>query len=111
MKCHKNKQNHVHEVLGSVRIFNENGEAHNHRFAGMTGEAILTSDSCSHYHKLNTTTDFYEDHFHDISVRLGRAIPVGEGRHVHFVYACTELADGHKHEFIVATLIEDPIGE
>lgn len=107
----KNKQRHNHEVVGSVRIFNEDGEAHNHRFAGITGEAIFTPDCSSHYHMLKTKTDFYEDHFHDIKVRLGRAIPVGGGRHVHFVYACTELSDCHKHEFIVATLIEDPIGE
>lgn len=109
--CPEKKQRHVHEVLGSVRVFDENGECHNHRFAGMTGEAILTSDSKSHYHMLKTTTDFYEDHYHDIKVRLGRAIPVGEGRHVHFVYACTEVQDGHRHEFIVATLIDNPIGE
>ncbi|MGL4572217.1 MAG: YmaF family protein [Clostridium sp.] len=104
-------QRHVHEVLGSVRIFDENGEAHNHRFVGMTGEAILTDDGMSHFHRLITKTDFYEDHFHDIKVRFGRAIPVSNNRHVHFVYATTECSDGHKHEFIVATLIENPIGE
>ena len=93
------EQGHVHEVIGSVRIFDEDGEAHNHRFVGMT------------VHNLITKTDFYEDHFHDIRVRLGRAIRVSNNRHVHFVYATTELSDGHRHEFIVATLIEDPIGE
>lgn len=105
-------QRHVHEVLGSVRIFEEQGEEpHNHRFVGMTGEAIPTEDGRSHFHRLNTKTDFYEDHFHDIRVRLGRAIPVSDDRHVHFVYATTECSDGHRHEFIVATLIENPIGE
>lgn len=55
----------------------------------MTGEAIPTPDHSSHFHILKTTTDFYEDHFHDIKIRLGRAIPVGEGKHVHFAYAFT----------------------
>ena len=50
----------------------------NHRFAGMTGEAV--------------------------SVRNGKS-------HIHYVYAKTEISDGHRHEFQVATLIEDPIGE
>lgn len=109
-------QRHVHEVLGSVRIFEENGEEpHNHRFVGMTGEAIPVDNGRSHVHKLITTTDFYEDHFHDIKVWLGKAIKVSDDksdkRHVHFVHACTECSDGHKHEFIVATLIENPIGE
>ena len=105
------KQKHVHEVVGSVRVFNEDGECHNHRFAGMTSEAIESRNGKSHIHTLETTTDFYEDHYHDICVRLGEAIEVSEDRHVHFVYAKTEKSDGHKHEFIVATLIENPIGE
>ena len=50
----------------------------NHRFAGMTGEAV--------------------------SVRNGKS-------HIHYVYAKTEISDGHRHEFQVATLIEDPIWE
>lgn len=74
----KKQQKHVHEVLGSVKIYDEKGECHNHRFAGMTGEAV--------------------------SVRSGKS-------HIHYVYAKTEISDGHRHEFQVATLIEDPIGE
>ncbi|MCA5010821.1 hypothetical protein HP393_20425, partial [Clostridioides difficile] len=38
------------------------------------------------------------------------AIPVGD-RHVHFLESVTEVSDGHFHDFRVATLIEDPIGE
>lgn len=106
-----NNQRHTHEVIGSVRIVNANGEIHNHRFAGMTGEAISSSNcSGSHYHILNTRTDFFNDHYHLIRVRVGNAIPVGQGRHIHFVYADTECSDGHKHSFIVATLINNPIG-
>ena len=74
----KKRQKHVHEVLGSVKIYDEKGECHNHRFAGMTGEAV--------------------------SVRNGKS-------HIHYVYAKNEISDGHRHEFQVATLIEDPIGE
>ena len=74
----KKRQKHVHEVLGSVKIYDEKGECHNHRFTGMTGEAV--------------------------SVRNGKS-------HIHYVYAKTEISDGHRHEFQVATLIEDPIGE
>lgn len=107
----KKRQKHVHEVLGSVKIYDEKGECHNHRFAGMTGEAVSVRNGKSHIHYLDTTTDFYEDHYHDICVRLGEAIDVGGGRHVHYVYAKTEISDGHRHEFQVATLIEDPIGE
>ena len=104
-------QRHVHEVLGSVRIAEENEDAHNHRFAGMTGEAILIENGRSHTHKLKTITDFYEDHFHDIEVCVSRAIPVSQNRHVHFVYAKTKVSDGHCHKFMVATLIENPIGD
>lgn len=104
-------QRHVHEVLGSVKIVEECGECHNHRFAGMTGEAILVDKGKNHVHKLITTTDFYEDHFHKIKVWVGRAIPVSKDRHIHFVYAQTEESDGHVHKFRVATLIEDPIGD
>ena len=74
----KKRQKHVYEVLGSVKIFDEKGDCHNQRFAGMTGEAV--------------------------SVRNGKS-------HIHYVYAKTEISDGPRHEFQVATLIEDPIGE
>lgn len=107
----KKRQKHVYEVLGSVKIFDEKGECHNQRFAGMTGEAVSVRNGKSHIHYLDTTTDFYEGHYHNIRVRLGEAIDVGGGRHVHHVYAKTEISDGHRHEFQVATLIEDPIGE
>ena len=42
----------------------------------------------------------------------GEAVSVRNGKsHIHYVYAITEISDGHRHEFQVATLIEDPIGE
>lgn len=109
MSCYEKKQTHVHEFVGSVRLAELEEDPHNHRFAGVSGQAI--SSGCGHVHRLCTRTDFFNDHFHEINVITGPAIPVGAGRHVHFVYACTEESDGHRHAFIVATLIENPIGK
>ena len=105
------KQTHVHEFVGSTRLAELEDDPHNHRFAGITGQAICTPKG--HTHRINALTDFF-DHFHLIKndkLRVGPPIPVGEGRHVHFVYGTTEEADGHVHEFIFATLIEAPIFE
>ena len=108
-------QRHVHEFVGSVRLAElRTDDVHNHRFAGVSGQAIPCKDSNgreSHIHRIVTRTDFFNDHFHEINVFTGPAIPVGKGRHVHFVYALTRERDGHRHAFIVATLIENPIGE
>lgn len=83
-------------------------DPHNHRFAGVSGEAILIPGS--HVHPIEIRTDFYEDHFHMIEGTSGPAIVVGD-RHVHFVMAETSFEDGHAHQFRVAALIEDPIGD
>ncbi|HBV68236.1 MAG TPA: hypothetical protein DEF04_08670, partial [Clostridiales bacterium] len=56
-------------------------------------------------------TDFYENHFHTFCGRTCPAVPVGGGRHVHFLEDETSFNDGHRHDFRVATLIENPIGE
>jgi YmaF family len=109
-KCRRIRR-HVHEVQGSTLITTENGQPHNHRFAGVTGDAIPINNGTDHIHKLETITDTFDEHHHCIKVWVGRAIPVGDGRHVHFVYAKTECADGHVHKFRVATLIDDPIGD
>lgn len=101
------EQRHVHEIAGSVMIAEPEGEAHNHRFAGVSGEAILIPGG--HVHDVEIRTDFYEDHFHMIVGQSGPANPVGD-RHVHFVMAETTMEDGHVHQFRVASLIEDPIG-
>lgn len=104
-------QKHVHEFVGSVKLAElGSDDVHNHRFAGVSEEAIAWKGS--HIHRIKTKTDFFNDHYHEIDVFTGPAIPVGNGkRHVHFVYACTKERDGHEHVFIVATLIENPIGE
>lgn len=99
-------QRHVHEFLGSTKL--ESGlDEHNHRFAGVTGEAIPTFGN--HKHKIYTKTDFF-GHFHEIKdVFTGPAINVGNGKHVHFVKGETTFDDGHDHDFQFTTLIESPL--
>lgn len=38
--CDSRPQRHVHEIVGSVEIAEENTDPHNHRFATVSGEAI-----------------------------------------------------------------------
>lgn len=102
-------QTHVHEFLGSTRLAEEGEERHNHRFAGVTSEAIPFGDS--HIHTLLTNTDFYEDHHHEVGMVTGPVISVGGGRHVHFVRGATTIVDEHFHNYIFSTLIQNPIGE
>ena len=102
--CHK--QRHTHEFLGSTKLAELEEDPHNHRFAGVTGEAI--PHGRSHFHKLETNTDFV-DHFHEIIDRTSLAIPVGNGKHVHLVKGMTTENDGHRHNYIFATLIESPL--
>lgn len=102
-------QRHVHEVQGSVLIAEREEDPHNHRFATVSGQAIPVGRG-DHIHKVQFKTDFYENHFHEFEGKTGGAIRVGD-RHVHFLESCTTVSDGHKHEFRVATLIDNPIGE
>jgi hypothetical protein len=102
------EQTHVHEFLGSTKLAEECEDRHNHRFAGVTSEAIPIRDG-GHIHALFTDTDFFVNHHHELAAETGPAIPVGDGKHVHFVKARTTMDDGHFHEVAFATLIEDPI--
>jgi len=104
----KRTQTHVHEYLGSTKI-DASVVPHNHRFAGVTGEAIPEGNS--HVHQLFGNTDFFVGHLHELGAKTGPAIPVGKGRHIHFAYGKTTKDAGHIHEFIFATLIEDPSGK
>ena len=70
-------------------------EQHVHEILGST--VIAERCECAHNHRFATVS--------------GEAIPVGDGRHVHFANSCTTSADGHTHEFRVATLIDNPIEE
>ncbi len=109
------EQEHVHEFQGSVMLAAEpGGDLHNHRFAGVSRQAKDTD--CHHVHRLKTRTDFYEDHFHKIKEVTGEDIPVFDEHnqkigHVHGASGNTTVVDKHSHEFKVATLIENPIGE
>ena len=100
------EQTHVHEFEGSVKLAEFEADVHNHRFAGISGEVIPCGDS--HIHKIFTKTDFF-DHFHFICVLTGKAICVGNGKHVHFATDFTSCNDGHRHEFQFATLIDSPL--
>ena len=105
-KREEEEQRHVHEFLGSTKLAEEEEERHNHRFAGVTGEAI--SRGRSHFHEIKTNTDFF-DHHHEVIIRTGPAIPVGDGKHIHFVEGMTTVEDDHDHDFEFATLIDSPL--
>jgi len=60
-------------------------------------------------HVIFANTDFAISHIHEIAVETGPAIDVGGDKHVHMAVGSTTVDAGHFHEFIVATLIEDPI--
>lgn len=100
-------EQHVHEVIGSTFIAERCEDAHNHRFATVSGEAMPFMGS--HVHRITFRTDSFDGHFHEFTGTSSPAIPVGDGRHVHFATACTTSADGHTHEFRVASLIDNPI--
>jgi hypothetical protein len=102
-------QTHVHEFEGSTKIAEADTDPHNHRFAGVSSEVIPQGNS--HVHEILTNTDFYEDHHHEVGVRTGLAIDVGDGRHVYFATRTTTLVDGHVHNFRFASLIQDTIGD
>lgn len=111
-KCRKHKkskrQTHVHEFEGSTKLAEEGADRHNHRFAGVTGQVIPAGRS--HVHEIDLTrTDFF-NHFHKLKkIRTGPAIPVGNGKHVHFVKGMTTFNDEHVHQFNFATLIQKPL--
>ncbi|MBO9598775.1 MAG: YmaF family protein [Cohnella sp.] len=101
-------QTHVHEFEGSTKLAEQGADRHNHRFAGVTGQVIPVGKSHVHEIVLNHT-DFL-DHFHNLKrVRTGLAIPVGNGKHVHFVSGMTTVRDGHRHPFNFSTLIQQPL--
>ena len=97
---------HVHEVLGSVKITGCCDEAHGHRFATVSEEAIPCDGS--HVHKVEFRTDSCDGHFHEFCGTTTKAIEVDEDHHVHFLEGSTTTNSNHKHRFEVATLIENP---
>lgn len=109
MENEENRQTHVHEFEGSVKIAEREEDPHNHRFAGVSSGVIFVPGG--HIHKLITKTDFYEEHFHEICVETDLQISVGNGKHIHFAKRSTTFNDEHKHDFEVSTLIDNPIGD
>ncbi|MEK4117680.1 YmaF family protein [Paenibacillus sp. FSL W8-0919] len=104
----KRVQIHVHEFVGSTKLAEKGQDRHNHRFAGVTGQAIRVGRS--HVHEIDLERTDSVDHFHELKkIRTGPAIPVGKGKHVHFVTGQTTLNDGHVHQFNFATLIQSPL--
>ncbi|MBH5320122.1 YmaF family protein [Paenibacillus sp. GSMTC-2017] len=101
-------QRHVHEFEGSTQLAEEGNDRHNHRFAGVTGQAIRVGRS--HVHEINLSNTDFLNHFHNLKkIVTGPAIPVGNGKHVHFVKGQTTLNDGHVHQFKFATAIQAPL--
>lgn len=76
-QCNCNDQKHVHELTGSVKIFRECDDCHNHRFCTVSGEAIYTKDKNDHFHEVKFHTDFSDKHFHEFCGKTGGAINVG----------------------------------
>lgn len=98
-------QTHTHEFAGSGMI--AGAIPHNHRFAGVTSEEIPYGKS--HIHAILTNDDFFFNHHHEVGVRTGPAIKVGDGKHVHFVEGETTTNFGHHHDFVFTTYIENPL--
>ncbi|WP_308636329.1 YmaF family protein [Paenibacillus silvisoli] len=106
-KCRR-AQRHDHEFEGSTKLAEEGNDRHNHRFAGVTGQAIRSGNS--HVHEIDLSRTDFMDHFHNLKkITTGPAIPVGNGKHVHFVTGMTTRVDGHVHRFNFATLIDSPL--
>lgn len=105
--CCRPKEQHVHEIVGSTFIAERCEDAHNHRFATVSDEAIPYNGS--HVHNVKFRTDSYDGHYHEFSGQSSVAIPIADGKHVHYANACTSVADGHSHEFKLASIINDPI--
>ncbi|CAH1221485.1 hypothetical protein PAECIP111891_05197 [Paenibacillus allorhizoplanae] len=107
-KATRKSQKHVHEFEGSTKLAEEGADRHNHRFAGVTGQAIRSGKS--HIHEIDLSNTDFLDHFHNLKkIRTGPAIPVGNGKHVHFVTGMTTQNDEHRHQFNFATLIDRPL--
>lgn len=104
----KRSQTHVHEFTASTKLAEAGADRHNHRFAGVTGEVIPVGNS--HVHEIRLVNTDFLNHHHEVRrIRTGLAIPVGNGKHVHFVRGSTTLIDGHVHRFNFATLIQQPL--
>jgi len=95
-------QTHTHEFTASTELALRGDLRHNHRFAGVTSEAIPAGDS--HIHKIKVNTTFDLNHFHQLIVKTGPAETVGprdHGKghvHVHFVEGETTVNGSVRHD-------------
>jgi hypothetical protein len=95
------KQEHTHEILGSTMI--AGSQPHNHRFAEVSSEAIPVTGG--HVHEISTNTDFDVNHYHQIKLRTGLPILVGNNRHIHPLIGTTSNEMGHNHNFQTTSLM------
>lgn len=98
---YRRQQEHVHEYYGSTYVAEAGKEAHTHRLAGVSSEAMPVSGG--HVHEITGMTTFNDGHIHRFRMRTGMQIPVGANKHVHFVTGVTTLDDGHTHKFEFTT--------
>lgn len=98
------RQTHTHEFLGSTDFTGAGDLRHNHRFAGVTGEAIHIGRN-QHIHEYRSNTSFVEEHYHVIKGKTGPDIELPDGNHIHYEDTLTTFDDGHKHDVEFATLI------
>lgn len=106
--CYRLTQ-HVHEFSQSVKLAEEGDDRHNHRVAGMTGQAIPVNNGRNHVHQISTRTDSL-DHIHNLRVTTGPAIEIpGTNKHVHLVEGSTSVNDCHCHDFLFTTQIQSPL--
>lgn len=104
--CSKKGYHHNHELLTSTRYTGSYVHRHNHRTAGVTGDAIKCGNS--HVHKVHLYTDTIGNHFHEISDVTSKAIYLPNGKHIHILKGATTSSDGHTHNYYFTTLIDDP---
>ena len=101
-KCYNDyeEMTHVHEYSESVKLAEECEDRHNHRAAGVTGEAIPINGGTNHVHKINDNVDFL-DHFHKICVTTGPAIRIpGTDKHIHLICGETTVNDGDRKSVV-----------
>lgn len=107
-RCYKEK--HVHEFTGSTKLAEDGEDRHNHRTAGITGEAKYCENG-RHFHLIKAETDSAPDgHHHPIWIRTGLDIKIrGTDKHVHAIKGATRVVDQHCHNFEFTTLVEKPL--
>lgn len=99
----QNISHHTHEYGGNTSVSGMSTNAHNHRIAGISSEAIEVAGG--HIHEIFGNTTFDDDHIHKTGVRTGLQIPIGGNKHVHFAIGKTTTDYGHNHDFSFITMI------